>query len=272
MSSSSSNTVYVVTGGNRGLGLGLVKALLARPNTTVVATARNEAAVASLQADAGGAGATNSALHVLQFDFSAAIPAAAVHEAVAAVVDHVDVAVLNAGLATTAFTPAMRTTAEDLRATFEVNTIAPLLFFQGLWPLLQKHKGGNGNASDDSNVNANAPPSPPKLAWITSSVGSIAGMEPFPGGAYGPSRAAQNWLAKALHVENEAAGLVAFALHPGWVQTRAGEHVAKEWNVPSGPPVTVEDSVKGMLEVIDNASRETVGGKFVTQTGEFLQW
>lgn len=255
MASSTGKKVYVVTGGNRGLGLGLVQSLLARPNTTVIATARNEEAVAGLKTD--GASATkgaNSDLQVLQFDFSTAIPAAKVSAAFAATrVDHVDVLILNAGFAT-AMTPGAQTTAEDLRASFEVNAIAPLLVFQGLWPLLQKAAGA------------------PKLVWITSSVGSITDMEPFPGGAYGPSRAAQNWLTKALHVENEASGLVAVALHPGWVQTRAGDHVAKEWNIPSGPPVTVEDSVKGMLEVIDKATRETVGGKFVTQKGVFLQW
>ncbi|KAI1255748.1 hypothetical protein MGN70_002488 [Eutypa lata] len=261
MASSNDSKVYVVTGGNRGLGLGLVKSLLARPNTTVVATARNEEAVAGLEAEIANNAivkGTNSDFHVLQFDFTTAIPAATICDKVAGVVDHVDVLFLNAGFAAS-MTPAMETTAEDLRASFEVNAIAPLLVFQGLWPLLRKAATGGGAA-------------PPKLAWITSSVGSITDMEPVPGGAYGPSRAAQNWLAKALHVENEASGLIAVALHPGWVQTRMGDHVAKEWNIPSGPPVTVEESVKGMLEVMDNATRETVGGKFVTQTGQILQW
>ncbi len=257
MASGSGNKVYVVTGGNRGLGLGLVKSLLARPNTTVVATARNEEAVASLEAEgATAAKGTDSGLRVLQFDFLTAVPPEKVREtfATTAAVDRVDVLVLNAGFATT-LAPAAATTAGDMRACFEVNAIAPLMVFQGLWPLLREAAGGA-----------------PKLVWITSSVGSIAGMEPFPGGAYGPSRAAQNWLTKALHAQHEADGLVAIALHPGWVQTRAGDQVARDWNIPSGPPVTVADSVRGMLEVIDNATRDTVGGKFVTQTGQFLEW
>jgi hypothetical protein len=40
---------------------------------------------------------------------------------------------------------------------------------------------------------------------------------------------------------------VAFALHPGWVQTRAGDFAAKEWGYPGSPPVTVEDSVSRLL-------------------------
>jgi len=38
---SSSNTVYLITGANRGLGLGLVTALLKRPNTTIIAGVRD---------------------------------------------------------------------------------------------------------------------------------------------------------------------------------------------------------------------------------------
>lgn len=44
-------TVYLVTGGNRGIGLGLVKALLARPATTVIATVRNATTASSLKAE-----------------------------------------------------------------------------------------------------------------------------------------------------------------------------------------------------------------------------
>jgi len=38
---SSSNTVYLITGANRGLGLGLVTALLKRPNTIIIAGVRD---------------------------------------------------------------------------------------------------------------------------------------------------------------------------------------------------------------------------------------
>jgi NAD(P)-dependent dehydrogenase (short-subunit alcohol dehydrogenase family) len=115
-------------------------------------------------------------------------------------------------------------------------------------------------------------PSFPKLAVISSSVGSIADQEPVPGGAYGPSKAASNWFTKALHSENEESGLVALSLHPGWVQTRAGDFAAKEWGYSGLPPVTIDESVKGMLKVIDEATRENFSGKFVTQTGEILSW
>lgn len=90
-------------------------------------------------------------------------------------------------------------------------------------------------------------------------------------GAYGPSKAAQNFLTKAIHEQNKDKGLIAISLHPGWVQTRAWQFVADEWGVKTGPPSTIEDSVKGILNVVDTATKETPG-KFMTQKGFSLGW
>jgi NAD(P)-dependent dehydrogenase (short-subunit alcohol dehydrogenase family) len=251
------NQVYVVTGANRGLGLGLTKKLLGRRATTVIASVRSFEAASRLKSEIEGvAQGENSTLYIIELDFSSAISPENTRQALAAIaspINHIDVLICNAGFASP-MTPALSTSAEDLRTAFEVNTIAPLLVFQAFWPLLKKSS------------------SSPKLAVISSSVGSIGDQEPLPGGAYGPSKAASNWLTKSLHAQNEVDGLIAFALHPGWVQTRAGEFAAKEWGYPGAPPVTVEDSVNGMLRVIDSATRDNVSGKFITQTGEVLSW
>lgn len=248
------NTVYVVTGANRGLGLGFVKALLARPNVTVIATVRSEQAATALEEELKS---HEGNLHIMQLDFSKAIAPEVIRKSIDQTgVDHVDVLINNAG-SVPPMTRAIETTAEELRATFETDTIAPLMVFQALWPLLQKSKS--------------SPSSSPKLVMITSSVGSIAEMEPLPGGAYGPSRAAKNWLTKALHQEHKDDGLIAIALHPGWVQTRAGLFAADQWGIAQKPPVTIESSVAGMLQVIDTATQDT-SGKFLTQEGEVLGW
>ncbi|KAL4863357.1 hypothetical protein BDV12DRAFT_202200 [Aspergillus spectabilis] len=107
---------------------------------------------------------------------------------------------------------------------------------------------------------------------MSSSVGSIGDQEPVPGGAYGPSKAAGNWLTRALHLQHSASGLVSVALHPGWVQTALGELAARDWKYDAGPPETVENSVTGILAVIDGATRETASGKFLTYTGQELAW
>ncbi|KAL4875107.1 hypothetical protein BJY04DRAFT_202614 [Aspergillus karnatakaensis] len=252
MSIPSENTIWVVTGANRGIGLGLVKRLLERPSTTVIATVRSEQAAASLKAET----MDNSALHIIQLDFSTAIAPETIQQTLHATVPslpHIDVLVCNAGYSTN-MNPAITTTAEELRTCFEINTIAPLLLFQALWPLLQQS------------------PRTPKVINISSSVGSIGAQEPFPGGGYGPSKAAKNWLTQALHLQHAESGLVVVALHPGWVQTAMGELAAREWKYDPGPPETVENSVGGILNVIDGATRESASGKFLMYTGQELAW
>jgi hypothetical protein len=48
--------------------------------------------------------------------------------------------------------------------------------------------------------------------------------------------------------------------------------VAKEWNYVSGLPDTVEDSIRGILKVVDEATRRNVSGKFAPQNREELPW
>jgi NAD(P)-dependent dehydrogenase (short-subunit alcohol dehydrogenase family) len=166
--------------------------------------------------------------------------------------DRVDVLICNAG-----YVGGMRlsndTPADELALCFRVNSIAPLILYQALRPLLLKA-------------------SPPKFIYISSSVGSITAQEPLPGGAYGASRAAGNWLTKSLHAQEEAIGLVAVAVHPGWVKTNAGEIAEKSWNIGVGPNLTVDDSVQQVLKIIDQATRETASGKFLLNTGESYPW
>ncbi|KAI4911465.1 hypothetical protein J4E85_011134 [Alternaria conjuncta] len=240
MSAGIDNTVYVVTGANRGLGLDFVQSLLTRPQHTVVATVRSEQAKHVLEDEIKSISkGTGSKLEVTQYDFSTAIDPKEVES--------------------------NESTAKDLRAAFETNTIAPLLVFQGLKQYL---------------LRAN---SIPKLIWVTSSVESIADMGPFGGGAYGPSRAAQNWLARSIHLEyNGTKGntrLIVIPLHPGWVQTRAGQFVVDQWQSAlkainyemESPPTTLEESVCGMIKVIDNATAEH-SGQVLTYEGKMLPW
>ncbi|KAL4905798.1 hypothetical protein BDW74DRAFT_177500 [Aspergillus multicolor] len=254
------NTIYLITGANRGLGLGLVKSLLTRPSTTIIASVRNEQASETLKSSLVTINpGTNSKLHIILLPFSTEPPTTPeyIQQTISTTIPnlpHIDILILNAGSANP-MTPALTTTPSDLRTSFEINTIAPLLVFQATWPLLRLSPSGT-----------------PKALFMSSSVGSIAAQEPFPGGAYGASRAAGNWLTRAIHLQHEKDGLVAFAMHPGWVQTRAGDFVAREWGFESGPPVSVEESVRGILKVLDGASRKNVGGGFVTYEGEELPW
>jgi NAD(P)-dependent dehydrogenase (short-subunit alcohol dehydrogenase family) len=255
----SNNTVYVITGANRGIGLGLVQAYLARPSTTVVATVRSGEAATSLTAaiktvDVGA----QSLLCIVQLNLSNRDTPESIREHFLAAtnhIDHIDTLICSAGH-NPPMIPTINVTAEQLEESFQVNSIAPLITFQALWPLMDRVASPNT--------------APPKLFVLSSSMGSMGGMEPFPGGAYGPSKAAVNYITKSLHVQ--MAGLVSVALHPGWVQTDMGHMVAREWNYAAGPPDTIDDSVQGILKVVDEATRDNVSGKFITHTGAELSW
>jgi NAD(P)-dependent dehydrogenase (short-subunit alcohol dehydrogenase family) len=255
------NTVYVITGANRGIGFGLVEAYLARPFTTVVAVVRSNTAATSLKAAAEKASKGNgSLLYTFEIDLSKVTKPESIRDrfhAATSNLSHVNTLICSAGHATP-MPPTIEISAVHLRECFEVNTIAPLVMFQALWPLM------SNNAIDSL--------SPPKFIVLSSSMGSIGAMEPFPGGAYGPSKAAINHIVKSLHMQMESNGLISVALHPGWVKTDLGNLVAKEWGYIAGPPDTVESSIRGILKVVDEATRENVSGRFVTQTSEELPW
>ncbi|KAK7968686.1 hypothetical protein PG988_007759 [Apiospora saccharicola] len=257
---SPTNTVYLVTGANRGLGLGLVKALLARPQTSVVATVRDDETAASLRKElAASTTGEGSQAEVVVLDLSTAPTPEQVLEAILPTsVYSIDVLINNAGRMVP-MCPIADTASQDLRDALETNAIAPLALFQALRPRMMAQSSTRERKF------------PPKVVMVSSSVGCITQQE-APGGAYGASKAALNWITRALHNENAAGGLVAVALHPGWVQTRAGEHAASEWGHQGALPETVEGSVKGMLEVIDGATRESTSGKLVTYKGEELAW
>jgi norsolorinic acid ketoreductase len=81
-----------------------------------------------------------------------------------------------------------------MATTFEINTLAPVALFQASYALLSRAKE-------------------PKLILISSSLGSITGMDVSPSLAYGMSKAAANYFVRKVHFE--FGDVVAVALHPG---------------------------------------------------------
>ena len=177
-----------------GIGRGLVFALLLRPRTTVVAAVRDTACPTS-QSLVSASKASGSRLVVVKIDSSlASDPHKAFVELTEGYgIDQLDVLIANAGI-NVGMTKVLDTTAEQMRDTYEVNTIAPLFLFQAGWPLLQKSLN-------------------PKFVAVSSDMASIGEMVEAPGLAYGMSKAALDYLVKKIHVEHE--GVTAVALHPG---------------------------------------------------------
>ncbi|KPI41918.1 putative oxido [Cyphellophora attinorum] len=257
MSDTQKNTTYLITGGNRGIALGLVTALLSRPSTTVIASVRNKTSASQLESEISKTSVgTNSKLYIIFLDLatvtSPQVARDALQDSLAKHITHIDVLISSAAIISS-MGPSLTTTSGEMQSHFQANSTAQLMLFQAFWPLLQAS-------------------AQPKSIAITSSVGSIGAQEPFSGGAYGPSKAALNWIVKRLHLELQKEGLVSVAVHPGWVQTEGGQFAADAWSYPGKPPLTIEQSVTGVLSVIDGASRDTVSGKFMSYDGTELVW
>ncbi len=128
---------------------------------------------------------------------------------------------------------------QDLRDSFEVNTLIPLRLCQALLPNLGKGA---------------------KVVQITSLMGSIADNGGGGAYAYRMSKAALNMFNKSFSIEFPE--YVALVLHPGWVKTDMGG---------SNAPTTVQESVAGMAKVIEKAGAAQ-SGKFFDYEGEELPW
>ncbi|KNZ33757.1 MAG: short-chain dehydrogenase [Methylibium sp. NZG] len=128
-----------------------------------------------------------------------------------------------------------------VRAQFELNALAPLRLTAALAPRLARGA---------------------KLALISSRMGSMG--DNTSGGYYGyrMSKAALNAAGVSLAHDLRPRGVAVVILHPGAVRTdMTGGHGL----------LGAEESVRGLLERIDELSLETTG-RFVHQNGSELPW
>lgn len=100
-----------------------------------------------------------------------------------------------------------------------------------------------------------------KIVLITSQMGARHGSKRSLG-TYGDSKAALNDRLRALAPAWGSEGLIAIVMHPGWVRTDMGG---------AGAPVSVEDSVTGMRQVIARLT-PAEHGRFWTWNGREHAW
>jgi NAD(P)-dependent dehydrogenase (short-subunit alcohol dehydrogenase family) len=228
---------YAITGASRGLGLEFVRQLLNRGDT-IDAGVRAPSEARQLQELVRGAEG-RLRLHALDISEPKSVDAFA---ATVGQGEALDVLINNAGVygKDGALT---ELDYESMASTFAVNTLGPLRLTAALLPALRR-----GSAR--------------RIIHITSQMGSIGdnGM----GGSYGYriSKAAMNMAMRNMHVDLHGEGFVTISMHPGWVQTDMG-----------GPnaPLLPEESVRGMINVIDRLKAED-GGRFFSYQGQELPW
>jgi NAD(P)-dependent dehydrogenase (short-subunit alcohol dehydrogenase family) len=231
---------WLVTGANRGLGLEFVKQLSERKNITLFATARSPEKATELNAIV----AANPNVHVLKLESTSPADAAAVALAIDKITgEGLDVVIANAGIANN-WQKVTEVDIDALEEHFRVNVIGTTILFKAIYPLLLKRETR-------------------KFVPISTLAASLNNMFPVPMSVYGASKVALNWIAKSIDNELGPENFIAFPLNPGAVDTDMGRYASDTFGWGE-LPLKAPDSVKGMLKVIDNATKE--------QSGHFLSW
>lgn len=224
----------VVTGANRGIGLGLVKQFLDN-NARVIAACRNPAQAEALQALAG-----NPALKIIELDVA---DSASVERFVLELGEEpVDVLINNAGIIGGERQSAMDMDFAAWEEAFAVNTVAPFRITTTLLKNLRKSAR-------------------PRVISVSSQMGSLDGQGTGYY-AYRSSKAALNKVMSGLARDLESYGILVCPIHPGWVQTDMGG---------SNATITVSQSAAGIYKLVANLSASQ-SGHFLTWEGKELPW
>jgi NAD(P)-dependent dehydrogenase (short-subunit alcohol dehydrogenase family) len=223
----------LITGANRGLGLGLARAYLEDGWQVIAAARQSSAELDALQ---------NGSLDIRQVDLCDDEQLAALATSLA---EHpVDVLINNAGRMALPKHQGLghfdRGLWHDL---FDINLFTPMRLAE----LFAGHLERSGRG---------------RVVTISSPLGSIGQNDDGGLYAYRASKAGVNAIMKSLAADLADRGIIALALSPGWVRTDMG-----------GPraDLEVETSVRGMKKVID-ALRPEDSGKFMAWDGRELPW
>lgn len=224
----------LITGANRGIGLGLTTAYL-NMGASVVATYRSAASSEALLSLCE----KYDNLRVRHLDITDYAAVSAFKNEF----DQLDLLINNAGYYGPKGCTFGDTDVNEWRKVIEVNTIAPLKLIEALYPALEKS-------------------SEKRVAILSSRVGSMHENTSGGGYIYRSSKAAVNSVIKSLHNDLSPQGYTVLALHPGWVKTRMG-----------GPNalIDVSQSVAGLVDVIEGSGDEHSGG-FYNYDGQIIPW
>ncbi|RPH97473.1 MAG: SDR family oxidoreductase [Lysobacterales bacterium] len=223
----------LITGANRGLGLGLARAYLADGWQVVAAVRQSSAELEALR---------NGSLDIRQLDLCN-------DDELAALAGNlgdrpIDVLINNAGRQAE---PGRQGLGDfdrgSWRAVFDINLFTPMRLAE----LFLDHLERSGRG---------------RIVTVSSDLGSMA-LNTFGGFyAYRASKAAVNAITRSMAIDLAGRGIIAIALHPGWVLTDMGGPDAQ---------LTVETSVRGLQQVIDGLRPED-SGKFLSWDGLELPW
>ena len=227
----------LITGANRGLGLGLVKKFL-KNNEKVICTTRNISKSKELILCKKK---YNDNLEICELDLldkeSPNILSNFLGD------KPIDLFINNAGVIGHSAQHFKSVSLNHWIDVLKVNLISPLLITQSIIKNVEKS-------------------SERKIYFISSKVGSIEDNKSGGMYIYRSSKTALNQVVKSLSIDLKPLGISVISLHPGWVRTEMG-----------GPNalISVEESVNGMVDVISNTSIIN-SGQFINYDGTRLPW
>ncbi|KAK0080705.1 hypothetical protein PV325_013483 [Microctonus aethiopoides] len=241
----------LITGCNRGLGLGLVKHLTQLPNPpeNIFATCRDVSKAKDLQEISH----KSNNVHIIEIDLTDFNSYDRVVNEVGAKVGNEGLNVLfnNAGIATKFMRIGM-VKMEQLTETYLVNTVVPIMFTKAFLPLLKKASDGKQGMGIHRAAVIN----------MSSIIGSIAkntmgGFYP-----YACSKSALNAATKSMSIDLEEDGILVACMHPGWVKTDMGG---------TNAPLDIDKSVGDMIKTLQTLT-EKQNGSFLQHDGKILPW
>jgi NAD(P)-dependent dehydrogenase (short-subunit alcohol dehydrogenase family) len=219
----------LITGSNRGLGLEWVRQCAGR-GWRVFATCRDPDSAVDLRDLAD----QDSSVSLHRLDVTDASQIDDLTESLRD--ERIDLLVNNAGVYFERWGkgPVGRIRYDHWEETFRVNTLGPMRVTEALLPHLNRGER-------------------PLVLATTSHMGSIADIDAPRDYAYRSSKAALNAAMHGLAHELKPRGIGVLLLHPGWVRTRMGG---------SSAPISPEESVRGMLSLVDGYAPNLSGGFF----------
>ncbi|QSX28597.1 SDR family oxidoreductase [Shewanella cyperi] len=225
----------LITGANRGIGLALTRVYL-EAGSDVIACCRHPYDAKELQSLLD----EHEGLEVFELDVTSAESIAALAEDL--VGRPLNLIINNAGVYGPNGVCIGNTPAAEWLKVFEVNSIAPMKMVEALLPNLMAARG--------------------TVANMSSKMGSMADNDSGRAYIYRSSKAALNAVTKSLAIDLTDKGIIAVALHPGWVQTEMG-----------GPnaPLESKASAAGLKRLLDGLSLVDSGGFYDFQ-GNKVPW
>ena len=235
--------VYLVTGGNKGIGKQITKELAEQGHTVYLGARKPEAGIAAAdELKAFGD------VRFVQIDINDSASQQAAAKQIKADTGYLDGLINNAGIIVD-YGMASDVSIESLRQTFETNVFGTIMVTQTMLPLLRagEHKSIVNLSTGLGSITQHGDPS-----WPFYSTTPMA---------YNASKSALNMFTVLLAKELRAEGFRVNAVSPGWIATDLGGASA---------PGTVEDgaaiAVKTAQEGPDGAT-----GMFLT-TGGVIPW